>query len=414
MFEHRPSEPEWRSWTWVILWSLSIFASIPLARSVEAWVREHLGQHAFGWFVVGVVVASAALAVIAVVRAGARAPVQRRRGSLAWLIGIALVFVVSTATLWSNPEEAMHFVQYGGLGALLHRAFAHRLADRSIYLIAGLGGALIGCLDEAIQWITPMRYFGMRDIGLNGYASVLVQLAIAKGIDPAWIEPSFSTRGLQVVVRAAALLWTLLLVFTLNTPARVDAYASSVVWLQPLADNPSTMVEYGHRYRDPEIGVFPSRLSPEALRLSDEEQGPEVGGLVAGWSGSYDDFLASHPPHREPYAHEFRVHLFRRDANIGRYGRSGDEAARRRYALIAVREDLILRRYFSQALEACGCALGPERQELERVAPRSADYESPVSGGLVTWAHEWQLLLGFAAGFAALLALERRLSASRT
>jgi len=242
---------------------------------------------------------------------------------------------------------------------------------------------------------------------------VMVQLAIAKGIEPPWIEPSFSARGLQAAVRAAILLWTVLLVFTLNTPARVDAYASSVAWMQPLANNPSTMVEYGHRYRDPEIGVFVSRLSPEVLRLSDEERGTEVGQLVANWSGSYDDFLANHPPHRDPYAHEFRVHLFRRDANIGRYRRSDDDAARRRLALIAVREDLLLRRYFSHALAACGCALGPERQELERVVPRSAEYESPVSGGLVTWAQEWQLLLGFAAGYVGLLTLERRLRARR-
>ena len=190
MFEHRPSEPEWRSWTWVFLCSLSIFASIPLARSVEAWLREHVGQKVFGWFVIGVVLTSTVVVIISVVRA--RLPLQRRRGALAWLIGIALVFIGSTAALWSNPEEAMHFVQYGALGILLHRAFAHRLSDRSIHFVATISGALVGCLDEAIQWITPMRYFGMRDVGLNGYASVLVQLAIAKGIDPAWIEPSFS------------------------------------------------------------------------------------------------------------------------------------------------------------------------------------------------------------------------------
>jgi hypothetical protein len=314
--------------------------------------------------------------------------------------------------LWSNPEEAMHFLQYGALAPLLLRAFSHRLTDRSVYLVAALSGALVGCLDETIQWLTPMRYFGVRDIGLNAYASALVQLAIAMGIAPPWVEPSFSNRGLRTLVRATGLLWTLLLLFTLNTPQRIDAYTASLPWLRFLADNPSTMVEYGHRYTDAEIGIFRSRLAPNALHRSDEEHGQGVGELVAGWTGSYDEFLARFPSQRAPYAHEFRVHLFRRDANLGRYRRSRDESVRRRHALIVLREDLILQRYFPRAFAACSCALGrSQQQQLETAAPRKADYESPVSGNLVTWGHEWQLLLGFGTGFAVLLALARRLRA---
>ena len=38
----------------------------------------------------------------------------------------------------SNPEEAVHFIQYGALGVLLFRAFSHRMRDPMIYLAAAL------------------------------------------------------------------------------------------------------------------------------------------------------------------------------------------------------------------------------------------------------------------------------------
>jgi hypothetical protein len=402
-----PACSEARSWTWVVLWSLSIFATIPLARTAERFVRDHLGQAAFGWFVIGVIVAAAALTGIAVVR-GARA--RSVRGSLLWLSGIAIAFVASTLSLWSNPEEAMHLVQYGMLAPLLHRALAHRLADSSIYLVGTLLGALVGCLDEAIQWITPQRYFGLRDVGINVYASALVQLAIARGIAPAGIAPGVSPSGLRALARAAVLLWALLLIFSLNTPARVDAYSAALPGLAFLADNPSAMMEYGHRYQEPAIGVFRSRLSPGELRAVDEERGRGVGETVAGWGGSYAEFLARFPSQRDAFAHEFRVHLFRRDANVGSYLESAGDVSRLGHALTVVREDLILRRYFPQAFAACRCPLAPELQRrLESEVPAAAPYESPVSDDLVTQLVEWQLLLVFAVGFVALFAVDRRL-----
>ena len=61
------------------------------------------------------------------------------------------VFVAATIALWRNPEEAMHFVQYAGLGLLLHRALSYRIGDSSIYVVGVLIGTTIGCLDETEQ-----------------------------------------------------------------------------------------------------------------------------------------------------------------------------------------------------------------------------------------------------------------------
>ena len=413
LFEPPASGSEVRSWGAVAVWTVSIFAAIPLARSMETWVREHLGQAAFGWFVLGVL----ALATLATGWAVARTARSRTQGgSLVWLIGVAAAFAASTMSLWSNPEEAMHFVQYGVLAVLLFRACAHRFVDHSVYVVAGLLGVAVGCLDEAIQWLTPMRYFGVRDIGLNAYASGLVQLAIAKGIAPSWVETGMGRRGRRAAVRTVATIGLLLFVFSLNTPPRVDAYARRIPGLAFLVDNPSTMIEYGHRYADPAIGVFRSRLSPGELAEHDARYGEAAGTAVASWDeskGGYSGFLALYSAQRDPYVHEFRVHLFRRDAHRVYFGRSKGEAARREHATVVLREDLILDGYFGTALAYCDCELGPhERAELEARASTTSSYDSPVGGDLVSGFREWQLLLVFGAGFIGLLVLDRRLRAA--
>ena len=68
-----------------------------------------------------------------------------------WLISIATVFIIYTLQLRRNPEEAMHFVQYGVLSILIYRALSHRITDYGIYFVALLLTITVGILDEALQ-----------------------------------------------------------------------------------------------------------------------------------------------------------------------------------------------------------------------------------------------------------------------
>jgi len=409
LFQSTPRESEWRSWAWVALWSLAIFALIPLARTIEGRVRAGFGPAAFGWLVIAVVCVAAALACVAVAR---RAPARSRDGSLVWLIGIAALFVLSTTRLWSRPEEAMHFVQYGGLAPLLHRALSHRIHDSSIYLVGALAGTLVGCIDEAIQWVTPLRYFGLRDLGLNAYSSALVQLAIAKGIAPGYLAPAFSPAGLRLAVRTGALVWATLLLFTLNTPQRVETYAVDIAGLGFLASNPSSMMEYGHLQGEADPGVFRSRLEPDELEQLDRSRGGEAGSIVAGWEGGYLAFLNAYPAHTDPLIHEFTVHLFRRDSHAVQHANSVDGDERSWHALVVLREDRILSEHFPHTFAAAGRLLAPHRRaELEVDAPAEADYESPVSSDLVVHWTERQLLAAFGVIGIVLIAVDRRLTA---
>jgi len=409
VFERVPAESEARSWCWVVAWSLGLFVVVPLARSIESLVHAHLGRTAFGW----VVVASAALALILVVRGRRRARLARpgeSRGSAWWLLGITGVGAATIAGLWTNPEEAMHLVLYGILSLWLHRALAHRLRDSSIYLVAVLGCLFVGTLEEVFQWFVPNRYFGFRDVALDGFGAALVQIGLARGVVPPYIEPRFTRDGLRALYRVSLLVWSLLFLCVLNTPRRVDAYATRVAGLAFLSTNPSVMMEYGERYEVEGIGVFRSRLTLETLEERDRERGPAVGRAVATDDGSYAQYLERHPVQRDPYAHEFRVHLFSRDHHVRALRESPEGGGRSRRMLVAVREDRILRRYFPEAYRAAGAALDPSfRREIEGHVAETASYDSNVSGGLVTRVKEWQLVLAFLAGFVAIFVGGRRL-----
>lgn len=131
----------------------------------------------------------------------------RDQGLLAPVVtGVGTAALVGAATLWSQRgvdprdwlllapggavyfvlwihlerfEERIHLVEYGILGALLHRALVlHRQASRgrgwrhpalgAIFLVT-----VLGWLDEGIQHLLPNRYYDLRDVALNAVAGAL-------------------------------------------------------------------------------------------------------------------------------------------------------------------------------------------------------------------------------------------------
>jgi len=401
---------ERRAWSIVLLWTIGIFLAIPLARTVEGFVRDHIGNVFFGWFVISVVAVATAFALRSVLARGRVADNSQRSG-LFWLLGVGAVFIAATAFLWRNPEEAVHFVQYGALAVLLYRALGYRFGDPSIYVIGGLLGTSVGCLDEALQWATPERYFGLRDIVINGLASVLVQIAIAKGIRPVSVSRSFSPAGIRGICGAASMLLSLLLLITINTPERTARWASAIPGLEFLEHNESTMMEYGFRYEVEGIGVFRSRFRLDELAAIDAARGEVAGQKIESCLSEYREFILATPPSRDAFLHELCVHLFRRD----RYqylsahpdtdeGPAGLE--RRKLATVAVREERLVRKFFTKASAASGVQYAPgEFEFLEAMELPDLKYESTVSSDLVTEVREWQLLCGFGLGFVAIAAL---------
>lgn len=81
------------------------------------------------------------------------------------------------------PEEQIHFIEYGILSGLIYVALSQNVHNISVYFLSAFIVFVFGAIDEVIQWILPNRIFDIRDILINGFAGILVQLLIAMVIN---------------------------------------------------------------------------------------------------------------------------------------------------------------------------------------------------------------------------------------
>ena len=159
-----------------------------MARGIQRFVYNNWGREVFGYFVLAVLfIGSISLLYYLIFKLKIRAP-----SNYIWLLSVAGLYVYFTLKLWKIPEEAIHFLEYGLLGFFLFRALIHNVKNKSIYFTATLFALLIGTFDEILQWITPQRYWGFRDVGLNGLSGGLFQLAIWKVVRPKIIYEKFN------------------------------------------------------------------------------------------------------------------------------------------------------------------------------------------------------------------------------
>jgi uncharacterized membrane protein len=196
MLEGPPREKQCLSWLYVVIWTLIIFVNIPLARTFQRFVAHYWGRDLFTYAVLSAIVIALIVALLYVIRHR-----STFLGSYLWLLVIATIFIAYTIELGKkNPEESIHFIQYGVLGVFVYRALTHQFQDFRIYFAAATICAVIGTSDEIIQWITPDRYWDLRDIWINFFGASLIQIAIAKGLKPKFIRrrPRSSTSALII------------------------------------------------------------------------------------------------------------------------------------------------------------------------------------------------------------------------
>jgi VanZ family protein len=414
MLNNPPQEKEWRSWLWVALWSLVIFVTIPLARTIQEFVDTHWGRPLFGHLVITITILSGGTAAVHLFRQSRRIAT---RANYFWLVSVAAIYIWYTIQLRGNPEEAMHFVQYGVLGLLTYRALTHRIRDYSIYFSAAVIAGMIGIIDEAIQWLTPKRYWALPDIWLNFFGAALMQVAIARGLRPAIISAPVNPASVRTFCRLLVLGLVLLTASLLNTPSRIAWYAERIPFLAFLKNNDSVMLEYGHLYVDPEIGRFRSRLSPAELRRADAERGKEAAHFLDQFrdDDQYKEFLRQFTPANDPFLHEARVHLFRRDRYLNKALENTDNPETYRYQItVAYRENQIMEKYFPNTLTHSIYLLSVEHLTLlqQNFLPDHA-YDSGVSKDLVTSVHEGQIAGGMVLAILGLLLVDWRLRRSQ-
>lgn len=387
-------EPDQRrnSWLLVLLFSLLIFCTIPLARMIQGMFEAWLGRRAY-------FVAAAIMGIFIAIVVGAYIFRRRKRRILRRLGWMALLLGGATWVIRNQlqtPAEAIHFFQYGILSFLLFRAWSHHVTDRLIYPIAFMSLLVIASLDEFLQWMMPGRYWDFRDIRLNAMAGLFIQGIIALVINPSGIQIRVQPASVRLLCKVSLLTLLCFGAAISNTPARVDIYATRIPFMRFLHNNQSVMTEYGFRHRDPQIGIFYSRLPMSELIRLDRERGAEVGEVVRRYRSlvDYREFLSLFSASTDPLLHEFRVHLYRRDHYLSTAGKhlETDPARFVHHLTVAYRENQLLEKYFTTALVASGMVWSRETLAL---ASGSADldvpYTSPVSDHLVTMTTELEL-----------------------
>mgnify|MGYP001825417952 FL=1 len=367
-------------WLAVALWITVIFTTIPFVRRLREGFVAYLPAELIAYGVMAVGVASVFAAILVLYRHHARV----RSADILWLAAIAAILVLWTIRLMGQPEEAVHFLEYGVLGILLYRAFRVHIRDATVYVAAALAGLVIGTVDEIIQWLVPGRYWDFRDIVLNGGASILIQVAIWRlAPNPGAAAGRSSFRIIVRLVAAELLLLTLCMA---ATPQRITSLSARIPWIDSLAAGDDAICEYGRFHRLNETTAFRSRLTLEQLAEIDRERAEEVASLLDASRREYRQFLRSHPPAADPFAYEARVHLFTRGRRFAqaRAAPPGSEF-QRELTTAAFRENAILESSFGSTLAASGFAWPAHRRAAVATAQDpSADYVSPVAKHLIT------------------------------
>jgi len=343
-----------RTAAWILAGAcaLVIFLFVPTARAIQFFVSRRWGRAMFGTGVAFAVLAALGLVLTYLIFDRK----VRRVSNYIWTAATAGLYLYMTYVLRANPEESVHFIEYGLLGISLYIALSFSTRDRTIYAAAFLIGCLVGFFDEFLQWLMPLRYFDIRDVGINALASLLIQAGIWKGISPALIrEPVRVRTARRACVLLAANLVCLGLVIA-ATPRRVDRLIHAVPGLSFLRGQ-ENVFEFKYRYRNPEIGVFHSRMTRREIVRTDRAMAREYAPILKTWQNrDYIQFLDVYPRLLYPFLQEFKAHVLRRDKMLDRWrteaaGEGKDEA------IAAARaENRILEKYFPETLRATGWA----------------------------------------------------------
>ena len=387
------------AWLWVALCAAAIFLVVPTARAIQKFVGEHWGRAFFGYLVV-VVVAAVFLGIIylLIFRLKIRAV-----SNYIWLAACAAFYLYFTLKLWRNPEEAVHFLEYGLLGFFLFRAWRLSVPDKAVYLASFLIGTLVGTFDEIFQWFMPGRYWDIRDVGLNALALGLFQVALWQGVRPKLASPRIAAKSVRKVSFLLAANLLLLGLCMPNPPDRTGALAGRFPALAFL-EKEEPMREFKMKHKDQEIGSFYSRLTVERLKVTDFEKSVEYARVLREWKGKdYNEFLQTFNPLNNPFLYEMRVHIFRRDRKNEEGQKAASERRKKEAFFIAFKENLILEKYFTRTLRSSGYQWGRENAAaIEPLIEKTAAYTSPVSKDLFYWLSEGAMWIAI---FAALLAL---------
>ena len=141
---------------------------------------------------------------------------------------------------------------------------------------------------------------------------------------------------------------------------------------------------------------FRSRFDRRQLEHADRKRAVEAADIINRFQDeyTYPTFLSLYTPMTDPFVHEVRVHLFRRDRyfNVA-LEHENDPQNYNRYLTIALRENQIVEKYFHHTLHHSNYIWSEEKLVLARQHLMTDEvYDSWVSRRLITRIREWPVV----------------------
>jgi hypothetical protein len=165
----------WEPWAALAAYVVAIYALLPYGPKIGlSLLRTGPGAWLLG----------PGLPILAIVLGGAVMIVLARHQAPPWayaaLAAAATAYVVAFSWLRSAHLERTHLPEYGVAAVLAWRA-VHPLVPGTVrgYAAAAVLAALIGYVDELIQWVLPGRVYDIRDVAMNGLGAALGTIVLA-------------------------------------------------------------------------------------------------------------------------------------------------------------------------------------------------------------------------------------------
>jgi len=165
------SEREQRLWLWTLVVLVAIYATLGPAQTLAAALRaRNLLRFSFAIVLLLIVIVIAQRWV-------KRRPSWREIGVALAVTAVYLIAIFRVET----PEERTHLIEYSLVAILIHQALIERsrqggYVPQPAVLAIDLT-ALIGWVDEGIQWIMPNRIYDIRDVAFNALAALMAIVA---------------------------------------------------------------------------------------------------------------------------------------------------------------------------------------------------------------------------------------------
>ncbi|MDP3298225.1 MAG: VanZ family protein [Thermodesulfovibrionia bacterium] len=363
---------------------MGIFATVPVARNLQVFVYNSLGREFFTYTVLFFIFAGLTILLYLFIF---KLRIKKISQYL-WLFACGSVYVYYTIKLKEHPEEAIHFLEYGLLSYFVFMALSRKIRDWTIYITSALLVLFVGTIDEFLQWMMPNRFWDFRDIGLNTLAGGIFLLGLWKGVKPKIICSPVKKISAKMLVGVITVNLLLLGLCLSNTPCSVNYYTERLNILSWLR-NEESMTELAYKHRDSELGVFYSRLNLKELREVDLTKGKLYGETLSQDINSEmtdKELIEIYNPCANPFLYEFTVHLLRRDSNLKEITESSNTYERIKSSNIALKENLILERYFWNTLMYSGHVLPDELvSDLKKTASLwKEDYVSKTGRLVIT------------------------------